>query len=176
MNRKIFCLIILITGLIFTSCHNDKLSNNDYESLKNSQIRFPKDMEKCSSGGAEISGKPYRLLVFRDSLVCTPCYVKSLNEWEEFMACIKPNKLDLVFVLSPKRDEYISVKAVLRHRMYNWSVYIDKSNEFWKSNPQIPEDEIFHCMLLDKQNKVVIIGNPMKNEKISKMIIQEVNK
>jgi len=29
---------------------------------------------------------------------------------------------------------------------------------------------------LDKQNQVVIIGNPMKNEKVSKMIIQEVNK
>ena len=168
-------LVLVIISILLVSCNSDKLSTSDYESLKNSQISFPKSLEECGSDSV-ISSSPYKLLVFRDSLVCTPCYIKSLDEWKEFMSAIKPNRLDLVFVLSPKHDEYISVKSVLHGHKYEWTVYIDKSNSFWKSNPQIPEDEIYHCMLLDKQNKVVVIGNPMKNEKVSKMIIQEVNK
>ena len=176
MSAKLQCLIILLLGFLWTSCSNDKLSKSDYKSLKGTEISFPKNMEKYKGKNAEVSDKLYKLLIFRDSLGCTPCYIKSLDEWQGFLSAIKPNRLDLVFVLSPKCDEYISVKSVLHSHKYEWTVYIDKINAFWKANPQIPEDEIYHCMLLDKQNKVVIIGNPMKNEKIAKMIIQEVNK
>ncbi len=175
MRRKIYSFVILPIVFLLASCSSDKLSTRDYDSLKNSQISFPKSLEMCT-GNAEIPSRPYKLLVFRDSLVCTPCYVKSLDEWKAFLSAIKPNRLDLIFVLSPKLDEYMSVKSVLRNHQYKWPVYIDRTNNFWNSNPQIPEDEIYHCMLLDKQNQVVIIGNPMKNEKVSKMIIQEVNK
>ena len=176
MMGNIRFLVILLIGLLLASCSGDKLSTSDYVSLKGSQINLPKGLEKYSSGDAVTSNKPYKLLVFRDSLVCTPCYVKSLDDWKKFMSAIKPDRMELVLVLSPKHDEYVSVKSVLHSHKYEWAVYIDKENSFWQANPQIPEDEIFHCMLLDQQNNVVIIGNPMKNEKISKMIIQEVNK
>lgn len=172
--NKVIILCVLVCAVL-SSCHRESLSNKDFYKLKNSTIVFPSSMESYGKLLPNAKEKPYQLLIYRDSMSCTPCYVKSLDNWKEFLASVKSDKLNLVFVLSPSQDEYVSVKSVLHSHEYKYSIYIDRENEFGKSNPQIPEDEIYHCMLLDVHHKVIIIGNPMKNKAISKMIIKRVN-
>ncbi|MDR3093410.1 MAG: hypothetical protein LBU62_02055, partial [Bacteroidales bacterium] len=43
-------------------------------------------------------------------------------------------------------------------------VYIDKESFFHKKNPNIPSDERMHTFLLDENNKVVLVGSPIRNE------------
>lgn len=48
--------------------------------------------------------------------------------------------------------------------MENKLVYIDDRQDFITNNPTIPEDAMFHTFLLDRKNKIVLVGNPVHNE------------
>lgn len=168
-------VLFLLLCLLIVGCTNGALSREDYLKLKNSKIVFPKNMEQFSNIKVAKLPTAYKMLVFRDSLACTPCYVKSLDEWKTFVSAFRSNRLSLIFVLVPKQEEYLSVRSVLRARRYNWTILVDKENAFEKTNPQMPKDGIYHCVLLDKNNKVVIIGNPLKNKKVFNMMIDLVN-
>lgn len=174
-KKKTECLLFLFLNILISSCSKGQISSRDYFKFKSSKIDFPQSMEQCGSLKNNQLKSSYKMLIFRDSLTCTPCYVKSLDDWKAFLSAFKTNSINLVFVLTPKQDEYMSVKAILRNRNYEWSIYIDKVNAFCKANPQIPKDGIYHCALLDKYNHVVIIGNPLKNKTILNMIIKKVN-
>lgn len=177
VNKKINfeCFLFLFFYVLISSCSKGQLSSKDYFKFKSSKIDFPKSMEQCGSFNKYQLKNSYKMLIFRDSLSCTPCYVKSLDDWKVFLSAFKTNSINLVFVLTPKQDEYTSVKAILHNRNYEWSIYIDKMNAFWQANTQIPKDGIYHCALLDKYNHVVIIGNPLKNKTIFNMMVKRVN-
>lgn len=38
-------------------------------------------------------------------------------------------------------------------------------------NPNIPSESMFHTFLLDENNKVILIGNPMVNKQIEEMLV-----
>lgn len=162
----------------FCSCKNRTISKSEYELLKNSTITFPKEgwiYDSCRLSNIDglLKGR-YRFLVFKDSVLCSPCYVKSLGEWEGFLSEFKLGDVDVLFVLQPKKSEIISVKSVLSKRRYKHPVYLDTTGVFLKQNKQMPENEIFHYMLLNKNNKVTVIGNPLRNKEVNNIIIKEV--
>ena len=77
-----------------------------------------------------------------------------------------PSMLDFVFIMSPTKSDQ---KKVIRDIVINYSDYnvaFDDCGAFSQSNPQIPLDNRFHAMLLDKNNNVVLIGNPLYSNSI----------
>ena len=164
--------------MLFYSCTNRAISKHEYELLKNSTVEIPEKgwfYGACRLNNIEklLKGR-YRFLVFKDSALCSPCYIKSLGEWESFLSEFKDGDIDLVFVLQPKKREIISAKSVLSNRKYKFPIYLDTTGIFLRMNKHIPQNEIFHSMLLDKKNKVLVIGNPLKNKEVNKIIIKEV--
>ena len=49
---------------------------------------------------------------------------------------------------------------------------IDDKNIFSKINPCIPSEEQFHVFLLDKDNRIILVGNPLKSNKIHNLLIK----
>jgi hypothetical protein len=43
--------------------------------------------------------------------------------------------------------------------------YIDINKDFIRKNSFIPKDSKFHTFLLNKQNKIVYVGNPLASDK-----------
>lgn len=51
-----------------------------------------------------------------------------------------------------------------------WDPFIiDINNEFEQLNPHLPKNKAMHTFLLDENNNVVLVGNPLHNPKIEKM-------
>ncbi len=46
------------------------------------------------------------------------------------------------------------------------AIYIDTCNAFLDANPQIPDNEMFHTFVINKDGKVLMVGNPFANEKM----------
>lgn len=59
---------------------------------------------------------------------------------------------------------------------FNHKVLIDINNSFRKSNPHIPKDAMYYTFLLDEDNKVVLVGNPLRNNSIKEIFLRTVNK
>ena len=46
---------------------------------------------------------------------------------------------------------------------------LDTLKEFERLNPHLPKNRALHTFLLDENNRVILVGNPSRNEKIKEM-------
>jgi hypothetical protein len=104
-------------------------------------------------------------LFFADSTGCTECKLR-LYEWKKLIAEVKTtmnNKVSFIFCFQPKSREEIVL--TLRHERFNYPVMIDNDNNMNRLN-HFPKQFEYQCFLLDKDNKVILTGNPVYNPAI----------
>jgi hypothetical protein len=138
------------------------------------QVQEP-DSLQCSVGGKDAAmtvcmdlwSHDYKLLLYvhMDSGSCSGCKVRFF-EWKPLIAeagSLFHGKLSFVIVLSAtsKKDMYF----LLRSSAMNYPVFIDREDEVNRLN-NFPTDTRYQCFLLDKDNRVLFVGNPTLNPKI----------
>lgn len=113
---------------------------------------------------------PYTIFSYADSMGCISCNLQ-LPKWKELIEeldSIYPNKVTCLFTFHPK-DKKELVK-LLKRVNFDYLVYIDETGTLDKLNNFI-NDDIFRTFLLDKDNRVVAIGNPVHNPKIKELYL-----
>lgn len=58
-------------------------------------------------------------------------------------------------------DRYAAEREKIMGVGEDWSVYFDSDYRFFDQNREILEHEYCHTLLLDRNNRVVMIGNPI---------------
>ncbi|GAB6010953.1 DUF1573 domain-containing protein [Viscerimonas tarda] len=107
----------------------------------------------------------YKILIYTDSTGCTGCKLK-LYQWKEIIHeadSLMPNKLNFLFYFHPKDTK--ELKFLLKRDRLEYPVFIDEQNEINRLN-NFPTDMMYQCFLLNKENRVVAMGNPTMNPKI----------
>ena len=56
---------------------------------------------------------------------------------------------------------------------FNYPVILDQNNTFYKLN-KLHENSLYHTMLLDSLDKVLLIGTPIMNKKLQALYIDEI--
>jgi hypothetical protein len=64
---------------------------------------------------------------------------------------------------SPPQAKLDEVLRTLEMVQFDYPVFIDEHGAFPAANPHIPADSRFHTFLLDKNGKVVVVGDPVNN-------------
>ncbi len=49
---------------------------------------------------------------------------------------------------------------------FDYPVFLDTAGVFERSNPGLPANPVFHTFLLDRENRVVLVGSPIGNAKM----------
>jgi len=80
-----------------------------------------------------------------------------------------------VFVIMPKKWEMDEVLLSAKTCGLRTPLYIDKAYTFRKDNAMIPNDKNYHTFLIDKDNRILLVGDPLRNTKIRELIIDIVN-
>ena len=116
----------------------------------------------------------YRILNYVDSTGCTACNL-DLIPWEDFMneVDLKTDK-EVSFLYFYHTNKIKDVEFALFYEDFKHPVCIDKNGEILKLN-DFPADITLHTFLLDNENKVLAIGNPIYNESIAKLYIDIIN-
>ena len=83
--------------------------------------------------------------------------------------------LDFVFIVEARRGERKSLKDIMYMTSLKHTIHIDSNRIFTRNNPSIPCETMFHTMLLDTANNVVLVGDPCKNDKIEQKLMQILN-
>jgi hypothetical protein len=107
------------------------------------------------------NNKEYKILLYVDSIGCTRCKLQ-LSMWKKYIEELH-SKTDFLFYFYPKTEN--SMLFLFKYELFSYPVYIDKNDELNKLN-HFPNNPVFQCFLLDKNNKVLAIGNPVTNYKI----------
>lgn len=134
------------------------------------------DMMKI--GGTDKDTINYKkIVVFTDSSQCTSCQLNAIMQWRTFMELTEKdcNKIKFYFIFHPSKGHVQSVIKKVKDIDLNAPIYIDADGIFLLRNPQIPRASRLHTMLLDENNMVLIIGNPIINDKIEKLYKDAIN-
>jgi hypothetical protein len=136
------------------------------------EIRFPDDF-RCNVLGkdtvatvcTEQMNAEYKILLYVDSTGCSSCRLK-LFQWKQLIAeadSLFEGKLSFLLFFQPKNKKEMNY-LFLRDR-FDYPVFIDMNNGINQLN-HFPEKQEYQCFLLNKDNKVLMIGNPALNPKI----------
>lgn len=99
-----------------------------------------------------------------------------MYEWQEVIATSigLKHKFNAIFIFSPKRGTEFQLITSLKAAQLDYPVFLDSGGLFLKRNPRIPSGEMYHTFLLDRQNRVVLVGNPIGNERLWELYKKEI--
>ena len=58
-----------------------------------------------------------------------------------------------------------NLELMISNTMFDYPILLDTLGEFEKLNPHLPKNGTFHTFLLDENNNVILVGNPLRNKK-----------
>ena len=128
---------------------------------------FPQGIPCQSLGRDTICINPhnstsYKILLYVDSAGCSSCRLKQLVEWKHIIAdadSLYAGEVDFLFFFQPKKRDEQELQSILRNNGFSPPVFIDTNNEIDKLNT-FPSQPDYQCFLLDRENNVLLVGNP----------------
>jgi len=115
----------------------------------------------------------YKILVYVDSAGCTSCRLQ-LHKWKEFIAevdTITHHSVQFLFYLTPKNVK--EARYITRRDDFTYPMCIDPENRIDAYN-HFPIEDMFHTFLLDADNKVLVIGNPIHNIAVRELYLKTI--
>ena len=171
---KTFILLLIMLCGYMMSCDSEKKIREDLESMQSSKIQFFQDSMICINQEYKNDEKEKQLLklvVFVDSSECSACALSRLGERYPYLQDFDSlNDFLFLVILESKKLDIEYAKEQLEIASVHTPVYIDTLSIFRKHNPQIPDNKLFHTFLLDESDKVLLVGNPLRNEQIDKLL------
>lgn len=153
-------LILLMVCAISISCKNNDIQNK-LQKFINSEIIIPNNMDVFPDGCAQQFDGP-KLVYFVDSIGCISC---RLNHLFENLNILNESdaKCTVLPIIAPNKNNQ-EVLLLIREHNIHIPIYIDKENSFYKLNKTLPPDYKYHSFLLDKNNQVVLVGDPLASD------------
>ena len=180
------CLkILLISGLFFFfvySCYKVTYKSC-VRDLVGYKIDIPDSLYELSPDTLnlyDLSNHGTMILTWVDSLMCKPCFFQSLFRWEPLIEMSKSDTLsfDCVFIISPRRKDDIKLLSEMIELLPKGSkVLIDKDNLMSKKNEMMNKYGIYiNTYLVSSSDSIELIGNPIQNDAIWDLYIQQIHK
>lgn len=129
---------------------------------------FNNTLQDCGNISTDAAVK---YVIHYDSTDCVTCKIKLLKSYDILKSSDCNDSIESIpIILFSIPENYIDeLMKELKFLDLDFPIYIDYTNSFCDINPQIPNDKRFHSFLLDIENKVSLVGDPMLNPSILKL-------
>ena len=179
MERKflfLFCSCLFICSILF-SCK--EYSRRQMEGLLSEyideKICYPRGVGYITADSDIVSGNErktfYTILNYVDSIGCIGCKLK-LNRWDIWvheLDSIFAESVKVIFLCHPMiRNE---LDMYIAHDNFSCPINFDIRNEFFNNN-KVLSTSAFQTFLLDKNNRVLAVGNPIHNPKVKELYLK----
>lgn len=157
-----------------------KSIEKDIEALTSNLIVVPEDLQTTISGIDttinDFFSSKIKMVVYTNSESCSSCALSKLHMWHGIIKYAESynGALKYYFIFNPPKGE--NIRLALKNSMLDYPVLLDSLGEFEHLNPHLPKNKAMHTFLLDEDNNVILVGNPLTNKKIEKMFYEEVEK
>ena len=112
----------------------------------------------------------YKVLTYIDSMGCASCKLQlpRWKEWVHEVDSLTDGKVPFLFYLHPK--DMKELRYLTRRDGFSYPVCYDEKDELNRLN-RFPSDMTFQTFLLDRNNRVVAMGNPIHNPKVKELYL-----
>jgi hypothetical protein len=181
MNRKkwykYIALVFLFATIFACKSKNNKDISDFISSWQNKEILFPENLVFTHYAEDTVEYKipddEYKIIVYVNPSDCTGCTLQ-LAAWKYFLTYIDSafnRNIPCLFFANP--PQILDLIILLERGEWETPVCVDNNNEFAILN-KIPVNPSFQTFLLNEQNRVVVIGNPIQNVEIAKLYIKQI--
>ena len=173
------CLCFLNILLFLFSCQKTPQEHITQlvEEWQGKEVRFPETpvftRQLSDTVDYRIPETEYKVLVYVDSIGCTSCKLQ-LPKWKEFITyvdSVSGGQVPFLFFFQSKDNK--ELRYILKRDNFRLPVCVDSQNEFGKLN-RFPSEQMFQTFLLDKDNRVKVIGNPIHNLSVKELYLKEI--
>ena len=180
MNKLILPILYVLLCMLVYACEKGR-TEEALRRLQKNKISIPYErLVRVASNDHKKSAddKDFKLVVFIDSTECTSCAIKNMFYWESFLDSVKNKKIrssfDIVFIFSPPKADNERIVYQMRYNdCLRDKVFVDTIGAFTTDNPHIPQEQMYHTFLLNKNDSVVLVGNPKTYPQIEKMLFRK---
>lgn len=174
-------LIILLLTIFLSACQDKQkeIITLLVKEWQGKQILFPENMVftrfASDTTNFVIPTSDYKVLVFVDSIGCTSCKLQ-LSRWKEFIRYTDSiSQKNIPFLFFFQFDDQWEIHSLLIRENFDKPICLDRSDSLNQLN-HFPKDIRFQVFLLDKNNKVVVIGNPVHNPNVKELYLEEIGR
>ena len=168
--------VVFIFVLISFSCKRSISLEKEIQDFQNTQIalmlnsmKYMGDKDVYSSIGEH----DYIYVNYVDSFSCSDCAINHFSDWAHLERYRESGLLEYIFIVSPKKaDVSRIVEKVNRDTLFRDQILIDSAGVFERVNKDLPKNKLLHTFLVDKGRKVKLVGSPIGNEKIERMLLK----
>ena len=176
MKKPIYLILALFATCLLSSCQKTETERLEQllQTWYEKEITFPDNPsftvygEKESDFTIPVGG--YKLVHYVDSVGCTSCKL-NLDKWKEYIAYLDSvtghTVPCLFFIHATQKRE---VKIALKESRFSHPVCLDVENEFYRLN-KFPMHPMLQTFLLDKDNRIVGMGDPVKNPRVKELYL-----
>jgi len=168
---------LILSFVFFSSCkesEKDKIARL-VEEWDGKEILFPSRSVFTIQGRDTVDfsmvDADYKVVTYIDSVGCASCKLQ-LPRWKQFMGevdSVLNRPVPFVFYFHPKNMK--ELRYITRRDAFTYPVCFDEKDDFNRLN-HFPDEMTFQTFLLDKDNKVVAIGNPVHNPKVKELYLK----
>lgn len=179
---KFLFFLICVAYIFSIGCTSKNNVADIIQQMKSAPIIFPDNVLTMYNGRdtnmREYKNTRLKLVLYIDSTTCNTCFIDKLYLWKDLFDFRNQfnEELSLYFLLESSSSTLAQISFSLRKQELNYPIRIDTLFQFSKLNTHIPTSPVYHTFLLDKDNKVLMVGNPMTNKKMEKLFMEVVNK
>lgn len=178
--KTVLLYILLITA--FFSCDNEQKEKEKQilqlvNEWQGKQIVFPENAVftryLTDTTNYQIPQSEYKVLIYVDSIGCTSCKLQ-LHKWKELIEytdSVTQKKVPFLFFFHPKDAK--EIRYLLKRDGFDRPICIDLDARLNKLN-KFPADMTFQTFLLDKNNKVAVLGNPVHNTAVKELYLKQI--
>lgn len=172
---KIFCLLLLF--FYFCSCQESKeeAMSRLVKEWKGKEVKFPTRSVFTIQGkdtvDFEFANADYKVITYIDSVGCASCKLQ-LPRWKALMAevdSLTDTNIPFLFYFHPK--DMKDLRYLTRRDNFIYPICFDKEDELNQLN-HFPSEIALQTFLLDKDNRVVALGNPVLNPRIKDLYLE----
>jgi len=174
----ILCLLSFSLLLIYESYESNKRGavmekiKDDVDFYLGQKLKIPSVSLPFINGNCdtlEMKNKKYKVLLFLDSNQCTPCRFQA-ESWKYLIERYEKmeKNISFLFFVAKKKDNEKFIQNII---FLNFKYPIYELSPFDRDSisPLICRNKNINVFLVDKNNAIIAVGNPIENSEVLKL-------
>lgn len=177
MKYSVFAICII--AVLISGCHDEKKDvEEEIIRMQSHPIVLPLQKMACrykdrDTIATDNINKQLRMVVYVDSSRCSPCTLDKMFVWNDFIKetdSVFGGRLECVFIVAPKPEQMEDAFLSIESSGLKKPVYVDTTYAFRKANKDFPNDSRFHTFLLDRNDSILLVGNPLEMQIVKELL------
>ena len=156
---SLIILAVLASVLLYSYLRSNRTYSSIVEKSYGQKLSIPDDLLRVSGDLDSCNFDGERIVVFINGKECALCYIRVFAVWNYVNDLAKRSHAQLMFIFDPDEEDAPSLIPYLR-LVKEFNIFLDVDHRVVMQNDFLMMDSKYDVFLIDKDNKVVLRGNP----------------